>query len=297
MRMQRSVATTLFAATCLFGAQPVSISTSASATFDDTGAYSVSIHSPEAAFAGTLAWNVLSLTRTSGADSAGAYDEIIATGIGRSAAIRVYAATGDVLFTDTYSDAAANASAHFPSFSTYPAMPYRLAYEGIFSLANFGRAGPGSPWIYFDDQRNTIVLSNASQFNVGQLSITNGNLTSVIDESLNGIPAGYSHRTLLVSGSGMGETMRAWCRALLALQGKDVPASDADAVLAQLGYWTDAGATYYYHYEDGRQYQGTLLAIRDEFVSKGVPLGYMQLDSWFYPKGPRQEWGDNADGI
>ena len=50
----------------------------------------------------------------------------------------------------------------------------------------------------------------------------------------------------------------------------------------KLGYWSDNGATYYYKFDASLGYEGTLLAIRDEFFKKGVPLGYLQLDSWFY---------------
>jgi hypothetical protein len=32
------------------------------------------------------------------------------------------------------------------------------------------------------------------------------------------------------------------------------------------------------------------LAVRDSFTGMGIPLGYMQIDSWWYPKGPYQLW-------
>jgi hypothetical protein len=81
------------------------------------------------------------------------------------------------------------------------------------------------------------------------------------------------------------------------MAGKVRPANDADITLSHLGYWTDNGATYYYHFEPKLGYENTLLAVRDEFRSKGVPLGYLQLDSWFYPKGAKDDWRDGHAGI
>jgi hypothetical protein len=83
---------------------------------------------------------------------------------------------------------------------------------------------------------------------------------------------------------------------LAKLQGKTQAANYAEPILAKVGYWTDNGATYYYKYEPSLGYEKTLLAIRDEFLEKGVPLGYMQLDSWFYPKGAHADW-KKFDGI
>ena len=59
--------------------------------------------------------------------------------------------------------------------------------------------------------------------------------------TVNPIPAGFSHRTLLVAGQGVNETMHAWGEALLRLGGKTRPSADVDIVVSQLSYWTDNG--------------------------------------------------------
>ena len=61
-------------------------------------------------------------------------------------------------------------------------------------------------------------------------------------------------------------------------------------MLAELGYWTDNGAKYYYKFEPQMGYAGTLLAVRHQFAKLGITLGYMQLDSWWYPKGVKDRW-------
>jgi hypothetical protein len=39
------------------------------------------------------------------------------------------------------------------------------------------------------------------------------------------------------------------------------------------------------------------LRVHDEFVRQGLKLGYLELDSWWYPKGARADWQDYAGGV
>jgi hypothetical protein len=117
-----------------------------------------------------------------------------------------------------------------------------------------------------------------------------GKRESRIMSTIQTLPAGFSHGTLIVFGRGMNRTFTVWGNALLALGGKRRPANDANVLLAKFGYWTDRGAYYYYKFDPQLGYVGTLLALRDEFKKLGVPPGYMQLDSWWYPKGENDRW-------
>src|SRR5581483_6895160 len=98
----------------------------------------------------------------------------------------------------------------------------------------------------------------------------------------------------LTLGTGANATFATWGGALMALGGKKPIADDADDTLNKLGYWTDNGATYYYNYNSSQGYQGTLESVAKDFAGKGVPLGYMQLDSWWYPKGSSDSWQGNG---
>jgi hypothetical protein len=44
-------------------------------------------------------------------------------------------------------------------------------------------------------------------------------------------------------------------------------------------------------------YEQTLEAVKSDFDNVGIKLGYLQLDSWFYPKGSSAAWSDNGSGI
>src|SRR5262249_22180635 len=87
-----------------------------------------------------------------------------------------------------------------------------------------------------------------------------------------------------------------WGRFLTDLAGRRRPANDADFSLRLLGYWTDHGARYYYSFEEDLGYAGTLRKVRDEFRAMNIRLGYVQLDSWFYPKGRDARW-NSADPL
>src|SRR5207248_3906073 len=60
-----------------------------------------------------------------------------------------------------------------------------------------------------------------------------------------------------------------------------------------VSYWTDNGATYYYN-PGAVSYTDTLKSIKAEFDSSGITLGSMQLDSWWYPKGPDNSWSSHG---
>ena len=104
----------------------------------------------------------------------------------------------------------------------------------------------------FDDRAQTAVLSAASDFIVSQMHGDGKSLlASGLNPELTNIPAGWTHRSLLVVGGGIGQTVQAWGQALTDLTGKARPGNQADLLLKYFGYWTDNGATYYYNYDQG----------------------------------------------
>jgi hypothetical protein len=109
-------------------------------------------------------------------------------------------------------------------------------------------------------------------------------VTSGIDSQIRTLPAGFTHGTLLTFGHGINNTFNEWGTALQKLNRKPAVPNDADVVLKKFGYWTDNGASYYYKFDPSLGYEGTLLAVRDQYKKMGVPIAYLQLDSWWYPK-------------
>jgi hypothetical protein len=251
-------------------------------------------------FSGSVGSRATGITSRRGADALGAYTETVFTFQegARKGGIRIHDAASSVVFTDTYAKAAANAGP-FPTFTGHPDPGHRVSHRDCFGQVQFNSfdGASDSPWVFFDGSGNTFVLSAANHFQEAETTqAADGSIAAGVLGSIGTLPAGYSRQTILTVRAGVGAAYRAWGTALRTLAGKAVPPNDAGPVLGTLGYWTDHGADYYYTYDQSKGYTGTLLAVRDEWASKKIPMGYMQLDSWWYPKGPNADWNDLPDG-
>lgn len=303
-RVLRALATTLLLLTIVAPLRAETIhedSTGITVTVEENGHYSIRTNDPLWVFTGTLPASLSALKTVAGHDGIGDYDEITFTFGAREGSIRTYPGRAAVLFTDRYTTAAPNGPG-FPKLSVSPDVPGRLSFRGKWSQFQFDLSGTEGPWVYFDDAGRSFVLSPASDFMVANLNLTDDKqIESRISPRIKDIPRGLAHRTLLVVANGINRAFDTWGHALTDLNGKVRPANDADPSLKSLGYWTDNGASYYYNYEDSLGYTGTLLAVKDEFAKAGVALGYMQIDSWWYPKGEDGHWNHfapwNPEGI
>ena len=271
------------------------------AAVSSDGRWQVTASTPAWTFAGSVGVPVSDVQQVTGQDRVGPYQQIdfkYQVDGARSASIRVYDDTPVALFSATNLAAAAN-SAPFPVFTSYPQLPHQLSYSGSFGSYQFNTFSGAfdSPWLYFDAAGDTFVLSAASHFEqAATITGAHGSVSCGVRSSITALPAGFTQQTILTAGHGVGAVHQIWGGALTGLSGKTLPASDDGVVLDKLGYWTDHGATYYYHFEPDLGYQGTLKAVVDDWTGKKLPLGYMQLDSWWYPKGPQAQWTDDQDG-
>jgi len=263
------------------------------------GTYDISVTNPAWHFGGNIGHTLSNMIVSSGLDGVGPYSEIafdFTATVERHAAIRTYANETSVLFTLSYP--VATTSFPFPSLSQYPTGLKHVAFSGTFAPPTFSTLAEESPWAFFDSNADTFIISPAANFMVASLSQTSsGAIQSGLAWQITSVPQGFSHRTLLVIDRGINRAFGTWGKALSALQGKSRPANDSDTGLNRLGYWTDNGATYYYHMEGKLSYIDTLSAVKADFDQRGIGLGYLQLDSWFYPKGPQAQWADSADGF
>ena len=274
--------------------------TSLQASVSSSGAWQVAATDYGWTFSGSVGTAAEDITTGSGQDALGTYTQTTFTSQSgaRQGGIRVYAGSSVVVFTDTYVAAAAN-SAPFPTLTGYPELAHQVSHQGAFGeyqLNTFEGAGD-SPWLFFDADGNTFALSAASHFQQAQTTMAgNGSIAAGVLSSISSLPAGFSRQTILALGTGIGAAYRTWGGALTTLAGKTLPANNAGEILGLLGYWTDHGAVYYYTYEESLGYTGTLQAVVAEWKAKKIPMGYMQLDSWWYPKGPQASWSDLDGG-
>ncbi len=255
------------------------------ASFSSDGTYQIHCIQTGWDLQGTLPENPTALAAKSGSDALGAWAEVDAATPGRVAIIRVYQQQPIVLFLDRRTQPAPNRHP-FPQFAALPPGLEEFSYGvNTFAHYQFGKLGAQGPWVLFNAKHDTMVLSPADHFLVADMQAPPGGMVSSgVDPQIKTLPAGFEHGTLLVLGRGIDQTLNTWGQALQTRNGKQPVPDDADVLLNKFGYWTDHYATYYYKYEQSLGYEGTLLAVRQAYQKLGVPIAYMQLDSWWYPK-------------
>jgi len=265
-----------------------------------TRVFRIAFVHPSWVFTGSVQGVVSNLEHDSGSDGAGSYHELkfdLVDGRRFKGGIRLYEKHPVVLFTFTFIDPVDSLPPSYPAFTGIPDNLVMLTY----SEREFGSpplfekpvdsADHSGPVVLFDKNRNTCILSPASDFMIADIVSAHSSLKCGMNPGVKHIPAGFSYQMILVADTGINRTWETWGHALTDLHHKKRPANDADAGLKYLGYWTDNGATYYYHYNPEYGYEGTLLAVKRHYDAVHIPIRYMQLDSWWYAKGY-----DNPDG-
>lgn len=140
------------------------------------------------------------------------------------------------------------------------------------------------PIILYDDDLNALVVSPMDHFFETVMWYEEGRVRSGVQGEIDEVPAGWTHRFIVVQGKGIQATLERLGDLLLQDRGRSRTDRYADAGLSYLGYWTDNGAYYYYHTEPGLNEEQTLLEVKAEADAIGIPYGHFQIDSWWYLK-------------
>jgi hypothetical protein len=286
-----SLALTLSAVPCHAAGTSVEGAHGITATIDEeSGRYEVRSQEPNWAFAGTLGVAASDISMKDGQDRLGAFRELSFRWRERVAlkgSIRTYVDRPVVLFGITSSEPTSDAALiRFPRFTEFPRNLHGFSYVNReFAPPSFALEENATPWLLYDDQTHAAVLSPAANYMIasmrgdGKTEIASGLNAGVAD-----LPADFTHLTLMALGVGVNATWDSWGSALTGLQGTQRPGNDADIGLRYLGYWTDHGGEYYYDYDRKLGYAGTLAALVQRYRAEGIPIRYLQLDSWWYYK-------------
>ncbi|KAL3916449.1 MAG: hypothetical protein SGILL_005174, partial [Bacillariaceae sp.] len=146
----------------------------------------------------------------------------------------------------------------------------------------------GQPWILHDPHGRTVVWSSLDNFFVSGFAYDDDKLNMGLRTTLNSIPEGHRHSSILVAGQGINSTVMEWGDILL-MSGdvrKERSKVYDDFSLAMLGYWTDNGA-YHYVGATGPNYNNmeeALLGIKEGMKEKNIPIRYVQWDDWWMEK-------------
>ena len=263
---------------------------------DPNGSFEIDSTQPSFHFGGSVGTPLGSIVSTSGTDGIGNYQKIsfqfASNGVPTAASIRAYHSRPVVVFSTTLLSSATNGPL-FPTISSYPQGLYKFGFVFTY-LWQYGPWGQGldSPWAYFDATGHTFIFSPASHFPIAATIQQDNSISAGINSSISTLTAGFTQETMLVTGTGINRTWDLWGQAMTDLQGKVRPGPDSDASLASLSYWTDSASFYYYNYVPSLGYEGTLEAVKQDFAKRGLPIGTVQLDSWWYPKGSPPTWNN-----
>jgi hypothetical protein len=263
-----------------------------SATLDaGTGRYEIADASLGWVFAGRLGDIPRDVATEDGRDEIGAYRELRfrwrAPAL-LSGSIRTYLDSRVVLLSVTTTQATPNdAAVRFPEFVELPPHLRHFSYgDSEFAPPVFALEETASPWLLFDDKGTAAIVSPAGHFMSASLFAgRNGAIAGGIGRAVRQLPAHFTQATLVAFASGVNAAWDSWGAALVRLTALgERPGADADASLRYLGYWTDNGAYYYYNYDPGLGYGATLESLVQHLRARGVPVRYLQLDSWWYYK-------------
>ena len=97
------------------------------------------------------------------------------------------------------------------------------------------------------------------------------------------VDAGFATELAIIAGDGARECFEIWARLLRSASGVAAPARDSDVLGTRLSYWTDNGSAYWYRTEPGLDAASSIVATVDDLEARGVVVGSVQLDSWWYP--------------
>lgn len=131
------------------------------------------------------------------------------------------------------------------------------------------------------DATTLLVAPVAPHQHAATVAVGDGTVGVGLHGDLDEVPAGFAAEVLVVAGATPGEAVDAWagaCRTDAARPGRH-----ADVLGARLSYWTDNGAAYWYRTEPGHTATSGIAATVADLVARGVPVGSVQVDSWWYP--------------
>jgi hypothetical protein len=153
--------------------------------------------------------------------------------------------------------------------------------DGWFLLPH--RPPTGWPLLLTRDDGWTLLVAPLDAFHEQTIGLNSGTLRCGWHGDLETVPAGFTTDLAVLAADGPRAALDAWGRMLLDAARTVRPGRWPDAVGSRPSYWTDNGSAYWYKTEPGHDVAGSIVAAVDDLRANGVPIGAVQLDSWFYP--------------
>ena len=155
------------------------------------------------------------------------------------------------------------------------------ALDGWFLLPH--RPPTGWPLLLTREDGRTLLVAPLNAFHEMTIGLQDGAVRCGWHGDLESAPAGFSTNLAVLAADGPRAALDAWGGMVRAAAGTVRPGRWADALGSRPSYWTDNGSAYWYKTEPGMDVAQSIVAAVDGLRAGGVPVGAVQLDSWFYP--------------
>jgi hypothetical protein len=134
----------------------------------------------------------------------------------------------------------------------------------------------------------TILLAPLSGFHEQIIAVPGGpdgasGIRAGWHGDLDDIPAGFATELAIIAGRGARQSLATWAQLLRQSSGVAGPERDSDRLGTHVSYWTDNGSAYWYRTEPGLDMASSIVAAVDDLAQRGIGVGTVQLDSWWYP--------------
>jgi hypothetical protein len=155
------------------------------------------------------------------------------------------------------------------------------ALDGWFLLPH--RPPTGWPLLLSREDGRSILVAPLNAFHEQIIGLNAGTLRCGWHGDLESVQEGFTTDLAFLAADSPRGALDAWGRMLLDAAGTVRPGRWPDAVGSRPSYWTDNGSAYWYKTEATQDVIGSIVAAVDDLRMKGVRIGAVQLDSWFYP--------------
>ena len=145
------------------------------------------------------------------------------------------------------------------------------------------RPATGWPMLIVAPDGRTLMLVPIDSFHDQSIGLNGGTVRCGWHGDLDVVHAGFSTGMAVIAGSDARSCIDTWGELLRRRAATIRPGRWPDALGTRPSYWTDNGAAYWYRTEPGLDPAGSIVAAVDDLRALGVPIGSVQLDSWWYP--------------
>jgi hypothetical protein len=145
------------------------------------------------------------------------------------------------------------------------------------------RPPTGWPLLLAAQDGRTLLVAPIDNFHEQTIGLNGGTVRCGWHGDLETVPAGFATELAVIAAADARTCIDRWGHLLRRRAGTIRPGRWPDALGSKPSYWTDNGAAYWYRTEPGLDPAGSIVAAVDDLREKGVPIGAVQLDSWWYP--------------